>query len=81
MKTILQRRILTLLMAFATSICVEAQAPAAASRPVLNVLDFGAKNDGSANAADAFRAAIAAAKAAGGGTVLCAGRVLCVGTD
>src|SRR5580692_10986506 len=37
--------------------------------PVLNVLDFGAHNDASAPATEAFRAAIQAAKAAGGGTV------------
>jgi polygalacturonase len=36
---------------------------------VFNILDYGAHNDGSANASDAFRAAIAAAKQAGGGTV------------
>jgi len=59
----------TVLMVFAASICVDAQAPTNAGRSVFNVLDYGAKNDGSANAADAFRAAIAAAKAAGGGTV------------
>ena len=46
-----------------------AQTPASAQLPVFNVVDYGAKNDGSANAADAFRAAIAAAKKAGGGTV------------
>jgi polygalacturonase len=46
-----------------------AQAPANANLPVFNVVDYGAKNDGSANAADAFRAAIAAANKAGGGTV------------
>src|SRR5260370_32313598 len=34
-----------------------------------NILDYGAKNDGSAPATEAFRAAIQAAKAAGGGTV------------
>lgn len=59
----------TVLMVLAASIFVDAQAPTTAGRPVFNVLDFGAKSDGSANAADAFRAAIAAAKAAGGGTV------------
>jgi len=44
-------------------------ARAAAGSPVFNVLDFGAKNDGSASSTDAFRAAIQAAKGAGGGTV------------
>ena len=34
-----------------------------------NVMDYGARNDGSALATGAFRAAIQAAKAAGGGTV------------
>jgi polygalacturonase len=43
--------------------------PAAAAGPFFNVLDFGAKNDGSAPATDAINAAIRAAKAAGGGTV------------
>jgi polygalacturonase len=44
--------------------------PAATSHgPVFNVLDYGAHNDGSADAAGAFRAAIAAAQRAGGGTV------------
>ena len=37
--------------------------------PVFNVLDYGARNDGSALATEPFRAAIQAAKAAGGGTV------------
>jgi len=46
-----------------------AQAGAAAQGPVFNVVDYGAKNDGSANASDAFKRAIAAAKKAGGGTV------------
>jgi polygalacturonase len=34
-----------------------------------NVLDYGARNDGSASATEAFRAAIQAARKAGGGTV------------
>jgi polygalacturonase len=37
--------------------------------PFFNVLDYGAHNDGSGSATEAFRAAIQAAKAAGGGTV------------
>ena len=37
--------------------------------PVFNVVDYGARNDGSAPATEAFRTAIQAAKAAGGGTV------------
>jgi len=36
---------------------------------VFNVLDYGARNDGSAPATEAIRSAIQAAKAAGGGTV------------
>lgn len=42
---------------------------APASARTFNILDYGAKNDGSAPATDAFRLAIQAAKAAGGGTV------------
>jgi polygalacturonase len=38
-------------------------------RQILNVLDYGAKNDGSALATEAFRSAIQAAKTAGGGTI------------
>ena len=41
----------------------------AATVPTFNILDFGARNDASAPATDAFRAAIQAAKSAGGGTV------------
>jgi polygalacturonase len=37
--------------------------------PFFNVLDYGAKKDGSASSTSAFRAAIQAAKAEGGGTV------------
>jgi polygalacturonase len=37
--------------------------------PFFNVQDYGARNDGSASATEAFRSAIQAAKAAGGGTV------------
>jgi polygalacturonase len=37
--------------------------------PVFNVLNYGARNDGSALATSAFRAAIGAAQKAGGGTV------------
>jgi polygalacturonase len=45
-------------------------APAAASgRAVFNILDYGAKNDASAPSTEAFRKAIQAAKATGGGTV------------
>jgi polygalacturonase len=37
--------------------------------PVYNILDYGARNDGSASATAAIRSAIQASKAAGGGTV------------
>ena len=55
------------LMALAFSGCARAQA--GAHLHVFDVVNYGAKNDGSANAADAFRAAIAAAKKVGGGTI------------
>jgi polygalacturonase len=44
-------------------------APAWSAGQVFNILDYGAHNDGSAPATVAFRSAIQAAKAAGGGTV------------
>src|ERR1035438_698629 len=37
--------------------------------PFLNIVDYGARSDSSASATEAIRAAIQAAKAAGGGTV------------
>jgi hypothetical protein len=40
-----------------------------AAGPLFNVLDYGARPDGTAPATEAFRAAIRAAQAAGGGTV------------
>ena len=64
-----RRLISTALAFFSISVCAGAQPPAIGHGPFFNVLDYGAHNDGSANAADAFRAAIAAAKQAGGGTV------------
>jgi hypothetical protein len=51
-------------------IALLAAAQASAAGPTFSILDYGAKNDGSAPATDAFRAAIQAAKAAGGGTVI-----------
>ncbi len=42
---------------------------ASSGRQIFNVADYGAKKDGSALATDAFRQAIQAAKAAGGGTI------------
>lgn len=55
------RRLVTLFFAFT--------APLPGAAPYFNILDYGARNDGSAPATDAFRAAIQAAKKAGGGTV------------
>src|SRR4051812_46790632 len=43
--------------------------PGWAAAAQFNVMDYGARNDGSTPATAAFRAAIQAAKAAGGGTV------------
>jgi polygalacturonase len=49
---------------------IHAQGPSAASgRQLFNVVDYGAHRDGSATATEAFRRAIEAAKAAGGGTI------------
>jgi polygalacturonase len=45
-------------------------APAWGAGPFFNVLDYGARNDGSAPATEAIRSAIQAAKTAGGGTVI-----------
>ncbi len=42
----------------------------AAAEPVFNILDYGARSDGSAPATEAIRTAIQAAKSAGGGTVV-----------
>jgi polygalacturonase len=44
-------------------------ASAWSAAPVFNIRDFGASNDGSRPATEAFRAAIQAARSAGGGTV------------
>ena len=46
-----------------------AAAPLWCAGPFYNILDYGARGDGSAPATEAIRAAIHAAKAAGGGTV------------
>ena len=43
--------------------------PAPHGRPFINVLDYGAKRDGSGSSTAAFRAAIQACAKAGGGTV------------
>ncbi len=44
-------------------------ANAHAAGPFFNIMDYGAHNDGSTDSTEAIRSAIAAAKAAGGGTV------------
>ena len=44
-------------------------AAARSAPPTFNIVDYGARNDGSAIATEAFRSAIHAAQAAGGGTV------------
>jgi polygalacturonase len=54
---------------FASAALVFAAANAWAAQPIFNVMDYGARNDGSASATAAIRSAIQAAKAAGGGTV------------
>jgi hypothetical protein len=51
------------------TLAVLATAPLWAAGASFDIRDYGAKNDGSAPATEAFRAAIQAAKAAGGGTV------------
>jgi polygalacturonase len=59
------QRILTLMAAL--SLCC---AEAGRAAPVFNIMDYGARNDGSAPATEAIRSAIQAAQAAGGGTVV-----------
>jgi polygalacturonase len=51
------------------ALCALLALPAAAAAPYFNILDYGARSDGSARATEAIRRAIQAAKAAGGGTV------------
>lgn len=60
------RLIFILMTAFGSAL---AQGTTGIQGPVFNILDYGAHNDGTGNATDAFRAAIAAARKAGGGTV------------
>lgn len=69
MKSPVGRLVSAAVLLIAYSFLASAQPPAAQHGPVFNILDYGAHNDGSADAADAFRAAIAAASHAGGGTV------------
>jgi len=54
---------------FLMTMALLAPAPVWAANPAFNIRDYGARNDASAPATDAFRAAIQAARAAGGGTV------------
>ena len=49
--------------------CIVLTASAAPAPAFFNIMDYGARNDGSAPATEAIRSAIQAAKAAGGGTV------------
>jgi len=52
-----------------TALVLLSAALAFGAGPFFNVLDYGAHNDGSASSTEAFRAAIQAANASGGGTV------------
>ncbi|HUV68548.1 MAG TPA: glycoside hydrolase family 28 protein [Terracidiphilus sp.] len=60
-----------LIVVFNLGAIAQSAVPASLSEksPFFNVIDYGAHNDGSAPATEAFRAAIQAAKKAGGGTV------------
>jgi polygalacturonase len=60
------RRVVVVLWMLVGSAC--AQLPQT-GRALFNVVDYGAKNDGSALSTDAFAKAVAAAKAVGGGTI------------
>jgi polygalacturonase len=51
------------------ALCLFIGAPAWGAGSLFNIQDYGARNDGSASATASIRAAIQAAKAAGGGTV------------
>ncbi|MGA7238593.1 MAG: glycoside hydrolase family 28 protein [Bryobacteraceae bacterium] len=54
---------------FLPALFLVTSASAWSAGPVFNILDYGARNDGSASATGAIRSAIEAAKAVGGGTV------------
>jgi polygalacturonase len=56
-------------ISFLLALLLSVGANARSAAPFFNVLDYGAHNDGSASSTEAFRSAIQAAKAAGGGTV------------
>jgi polygalacturonase len=62
-----QMSLVLMLLFFVGGAC--AQNSAEMRGPVFNILDYGAHNDGTGNAENAFRSAIAAAQKAGGGTV------------
>jgi polygalacturonase len=62
MSLVYQRRFLLALFLLIT-------ANAYPAGPLFNIVDYGARNDGATDSTEAFRAAIAAAHAAGGGTV------------
>lgn len=63
------RYYLVLILALISTVWIIPASAATPSQPFFNVIDYGARNDGSASATDAFRAAIEAARKAGGGTV------------
>ena len=69
MKAQLQRLLALFPMIFACAAAAAAQDAPNPHSPVFNIMDYGAHNDGTGNASDAFRAAIAAAQKTGGGTV------------
>lgn len=69
MNATLRRLLLLPPMIFLCAYVIAAQDAPGSHGPVFNILNYGAHNDGTGNAADAFHAAIAAAKKAGGGTV------------
>lgn len=69
MKPQLQRRLVLFPTIFACAAIAMAQNAPSLHGPVFSIMDYGAHNDGTGNASDAFHAAIAAAQKAGGGTV------------
>lgn len=62
-------RFLPAILAIALPLSGAAQAQPAPAQHIFDITAYGAKSDGSAPATEAFARAIAAAKAAGGGTV------------
>ncbi len=67
MRTFADRAASSILFFLASVLAVGAKA--GASGPFFNILDYGARQDGSASSTEAIRSAIQAAKTAGGGTV------------